>query len=452
MVPALPLPGTRRREPLRAPGRDADLHGFGAGDAAVAAAGGAGVAQLAGAAAARAGEVELHGAGHLGDVAGAFALRAGDFAGAGGAGAVAGVADFVAGDVEARLGAPDGLPEIDIHHVFEVAALFGLGLRRAAPRPPKNCEKMSRKPPASAPRSRGARRGCRAAGPARCEEIRKIEAAEIHVRAGGPAGTRPPGRRAGKAVLGIEAVLVVHLALLRVAQDVVGFLDVLEALLGGLVPGVQVGMILARELPVGLADLVRGGLARNAQRFVIVVLGSRHSNQTGIRAGARRLRQPGPGPTAVYCHLLLLVVDIHELGVDDVVFVLLALVAAGRAAVGRRARRRRPAPGWDGGFVHGFGQFVAGGGQPVDGGVDARRDRSRPWPSWSLRGPLRSPWLRRRRSWRGAPSASSRRCRPWRRRGCGLRWCRAACGRRRRAIRRPWPSSPLRPWTGRKRR
>ena len=91
----------------------------------------------------------------------------------------------------------------------------------------------------------------------------------------GPCAARRPGAGAGEAVLRIEAELVVHLALLGVAQDVVGFLNVLEALLGGLVPGIQIGMILARELPVRLADLVRGGLARNAQRFVIVVLGSR---------------------------------------------------------------------------------------------------------------------------------------------------------------------------------
>jgi hypothetical protein len=81
------------------------------------------------AAAARAGEAEFHGAGHLRHIAGAFALRAGDFAGAGRSGAVAGAADFVARDVETRLRAFDGLPEIDVHHVFEVAALFRLDVR-----------------------------------------------------------------------------------------------------------------------------------------------------------------------------------------------------------------------------------------------------------------------------------------------------------------------------------
>ena len=78
MVPALPLPGTRRREPLRAPGGMRTSTVSVCGDAAIAVAGGAGVLQLAVAAAARAGEVELHGAGHLGHVAGAVALRTGD--------------------------------------------------------------------------------------------------------------------------------------------------------------------------------------------------------------------------------------------------------------------------------------------------------------------------------------------------------------------------------------
>ena len=111
-------------------------------------------------------------------------------------------------------------------------------------------------------------------------EIGEIEAAEIEVgpaRAAAWLGSRPAC--AGIAVLRIEAELVVHLTLLGVAQDVVGFLDVLEALLGGLVARIQIGMVLARELAVGLADFVRIGVARHAQRFVVVVLGSRHRFQ-----------------------------------------------------------------------------------------------------------------------------------------------------------------------------
>ena len=80
-------------------------------------------------------------------------------------------------------------------------------------------------------------------------------------RAAPAPGPGPPGGT----VVGIEAELIVHLALLRVAQDVVGFLDLLEALLGGFVAGIQVGMILARQLAVRLADIVVLGIARDAQ-------------------------------------------------------------------------------------------------------------------------------------------------------------------------------------------
>src|ERR1039458_7794491 len=102
-------------------GWNADFHALGVGDASLAAATGTGVAQFTGTAAARAGEVELHGAGHLADVSRAFALLANGFAAAGGAGAAAGVANLVAVDIDARLGALDGLPEVDVHDVLEVA-------------------------------------------------------------------------------------------------------------------------------------------------------------------------------------------------------------------------------------------------------------------------------------------------------------------------------------------
>ena len=113
-------------------GRDADLDRIRSGHAALASAGGAGIAQAAGAATARAGEVEAHGAGHLADIAAAFALGADGFAAAGRAGAMAGAAYFIASDIEWDLGALDGLPEIDGHDIFEVRAFFGLGLGLAA--------------------------------------------------------------------------------------------------------------------------------------------------------------------------------------------------------------------------------------------------------------------------------------------------------------------------------
>jgi ABC-type uncharacterized transport system permease subunit len=53
---------------------------------------------------------------------------------------------------------------------------------------------------------------------------------------------------------------VVRLALLGIGQDVVRLRDLLEALLGVLVPRIAIRVILARELAVGLLDLLVGGV------------------------------------------------------------------------------------------------------------------------------------------------------------------------------------------------
>src|ERR1017187_4265125 len=252
--------------------RNADFPPLGVGDPSSPATTGTGVAQLAAAAASRAGEVELHGAGHLADVSGTLALLAGGFAGAGGTGAVAGVADVVAGNIDARLGALNGLPEIDVHDVLEVAALFGFGVGGFAVTA-EELRKDVAEAAGSSPFGTAPAGGC----PAARGEIGEIEAVEIEVGSALPTASWGAWRAgAGKTVIGIETELVVHGTLLGVAQYVVGFLDVLEALLGGLVTRVEVGVVLAGELAIGLADFLRIGFARYAQRFVVVVLGSRH--------------------------------------------------------------------------------------------------------------------------------------------------------------------------------
>ena len=69
-----------------------------------------------------------------------------------------------------------------------------------------------------------------------------------------------------------DAALVVLLALLGVGQDRVRLLDLLEALLGLLVARVLVRVVLARELAVGLLDLLGGGLLVDAERLVWIAL------------------------------------------------------------------------------------------------------------------------------------------------------------------------------------
>src|SRR5204862_8014 len=56
------------------------------------------------------------------------------------------------------------------------------------------------------------------------------------------------------------AARVVRAPLLVIRERRVGLLDLLEALLRGLVASVAIGVVLARELAVGLLDLLVGGL------------------------------------------------------------------------------------------------------------------------------------------------------------------------------------------------
>ena len=80
-------------------------------------------------------------------------------------------------------------------------------------------------------------------------EVAEVEVAEVDVRAAG-ARRRPRRCRAERSYC---------LALLLVGEDVVRSLHLLEALLRGLVAGVRVGVVLARELAVRLLDLVLRG-------------------------------------------------------------------------------------------------------------------------------------------------------------------------------------------------
>ncbi len=228
--------------------------------------------------AARAGEAELHGARHLRDVAGPIALRTNGGRAAHRAAAVAGLADFLARNVEPHLRPADGLPEIDVQPVFEIGAFFRTPAGCSPPRRlPKNWLKMSRKAPVPPP-------GC-VVGALMIRVIGKIEAAKAHARL---ACARPwsAARTARRNVVGIEAVLIVYLALLRIAQDVVGFLDFLEPLFGGFIAGIQVGMILARQLAIRLANLVFFGVARHAEGFVVIVFaGGWHNNSRWLVVG-----------------------------------------------------------------------------------------------------------------------------------------------------------------------
>ena len=79
------------------------------------------------------------------------------------------------------MSAADGLPEIDVHDIFQVAALLRLRLRRAT----ASTEKLGEDIAESAAGFRApaaARTSSRATPGTARKEIRKIEPAEVHAR------------------------------------------------------------------------------------------------------------------------------------------------------------------------------------------------------------------------------------------------------------------------------
>src|SRR5207253_3143571 len=90
---------------------------------------------------------------------------------------------------------------------------------------------------------------------------------------------RPAGRRAARPRAAprsrerpVAPQLVVLLALLGIAQHVVRFVDLLEALRRLRLVGVAVGMVLLGEPAKRLLDLVGGRRLRNTQDLIVVLL------------------------------------------------------------------------------------------------------------------------------------------------------------------------------------
>src|SRR5262249_39066103 len=103
-------------------------------------------------------------------------------------------------------------------------------------------------------------------------EIRNVEVAAFLLgapaapTAAEPAASSPAGKRT------VAAQLIVLLALVNVAQHVVRLIDLLEAVGGLRVVGVAVRMVLLREAPERLLDLVRGGGFGDSQHLIVVAL------------------------------------------------------------------------------------------------------------------------------------------------------------------------------------
>src|SRR5690606_35738904 len=98
------------------------------------------------------------------------------------------------------------------------------------------------------------------------EDVAQVEVGPAHA-----AGRAATGREAAPELAEQRTLLVVLLALLGIADDPVGLGDRLEPLLGLRVPGVGVGMVVTRELAVGLLDLVGRRVLADAEDLVEVL-------------------------------------------------------------------------------------------------------------------------------------------------------------------------------------
>ena len=94
----------------------------------------------------------------------------------------------------------------------------------------------------------------------------KIESPEIEMHLSALARPRHAARARR-----LKAELIVHLAFLGVGQNVVGFLHLLEFFFRGFVAGIQIRVIFARKFPVGRTDFLLRRLARDAQKFVVIL-------------------------------------------------------------------------------------------------------------------------------------------------------------------------------------
>ena len=210
------------------------------------AAGAGGLDQLASAAAGGAGGGGLHRHAHEAlrgaDLTGAAALGAGlGLCALGAAGAAALVAVFNPGNVQLLLGAEGRLLKGDLHLGDDVFAAGGAVCAAAA------------------------------AGASAAEEVAEDVAQISEAAEAAEALKGIPGVGVEVGIDACEAVLVVSGPLIRVGQDLVGLVDLLEFILRvGLV--VDVRMVFRRELAEGPFDLVLSGVFFHAENLVVISL------------------------------------------------------------------------------------------------------------------------------------------------------------------------------------
>src|SRR5438128_2092391 len=116
-------------------------------------------------------------------------------------------------------------------------------------------------------------------------------ASRTRVPSRAPAGIFPSRLLERLGHLPALAVAVVLVALLGVAQHLVGAVDLLEALLGALIARIYVRMMLARQFAVGLLDLFLRSAPFESKHIVVV---SCHQFLVSkiLRGGVGKVKRP----------------------------------------------------------------------------------------------------------------------------------------------------------------
>ena len=123
-----------------------------------------------------------------------------------------------------------------------------VGRNRNRRPPPKKRIRRSRKS-----RNRSQKPGLR-------QSLQKTAKARTRLALVAPARVLSPGLFVGVGMLPVLSVLVVFFAFIRIAQDLVGLVDLLEFFVRFLVVGIEVGVKLPGQFAIGLFDILRGGV------------------------------------------------------------------------------------------------------------------------------------------------------------------------------------------------
>src|SRR5882762_10249838 len=100
-------------------------------------------------------------------------------------------------------------------------------------------------------------------------------------------GSFPSGRWNARARFDgapVLAVLIIEFAILGFGKYVISFLQLLELFFRRLIPGIQVGMKLARQFSISLLDLIVSGAPLNPEHLVVIFCLGSHCRFIGAVA------------------------------------------------------------------------------------------------------------------------------------------------------------------------